>query len=105
MAPEDRSPEDREAARLRDAAASLQRAVHALEAVAAAESTSSGRRAVYAGWASHLANDWRGVALLAARAGVIRRRLPATTKNGLATCNAAAPVKHSSHGRTRDAKA
>jgi hypothetical protein len=40
--------------------------VKALEA-AAAWSGSSGRRGVYATWASHLLDDWRGVALLAAR--------------------------------------
>jgi hypothetical protein len=58
--------EDAEARQLRDAEASLQRAALALEA-AATEATSSGRRAVYAAWASHLSNDRRSVALLAAR--------------------------------------
>jgi hypothetical protein len=62
----DRGREDREARHLQDAAASVQRAAKALEA-AAAESGSSGRRGVYASWARHLLDDWRGVALLAAR--------------------------------------
>jgi hypothetical protein len=62
----ERGREDREACRLRDAAASVQRAATALEA-AAAESGSAGRRDVYASWARHLLDDWRGVALLAAR--------------------------------------
>ena len=46
--------------------ASLKRAVDELESLAATE-TDRGRQAVYRTWARHLLNDWRGIALLAAR--------------------------------------
>jgi hypothetical protein len=59
------APDDDEARRLH-AEASLHLAVLALDA-AAAESSSAGRRAVYTARASHLTNDWRCVAMLAAR--------------------------------------
>jgi hypothetical protein len=45
---------------------SLQRAVQAFTALAGT-SAFVGRRAVYSAWASRLTEDWRSVALLAAR--------------------------------------
>jgi hypothetical protein len=59
--------DDVEAQRLHEAEASLQRAVQAFTALAGS-SAFVGRRAVYTAWASHLTEDWRSVALLAARA-------------------------------------
>jgi hypothetical protein len=59
-------PDDVEAQRLHDAETSLQRAVQAFTALAGS-SAFVGRRAVYSAWASHLTEDWRSVALLAAR--------------------------------------
>jgi hypothetical protein len=59
--------DDLESRELRLAVAGLQQAQQALEALA---SKAPGHRAVYTTWARHLADDWRGVALLAARAEV-----------------------------------
>jgi hypothetical protein len=56
---------DLEARELRLAAAGLEQARQALEELAR---DAPGRRAVYAACARHLADDWRGVALFAARA-------------------------------------
>jgi hypothetical protein len=60
MAPEE------EARRLHEAETGLQRAVQALAALATSPA-SMGRRPVYSAWAAHLNEDWRSVALLAAR--------------------------------------
>jgi hypothetical protein len=57
---------EEEARRVDEAEASLQRAVQAFTALASHSGVVS-RRAVYRSWASHLTEDWRSVALLAAR--------------------------------------
>jgi hypothetical protein len=44
----------------------LNRALFELEQLTAFE-TARGRKAVYGAWAAHLRDDWRGIALLAAR--------------------------------------
>jgi hypothetical protein len=55
-----------EARRLHEAETSLQRAVQAFTALAS-DSGLVSRRPVYSAWAAHLTEDWRSVALLAAR--------------------------------------
>jgi hypothetical protein len=65
MSDDPETPESRDR-RAAIAVVSLKRAADELEALAATE-TDRGRQAVYHAWARHLLDDWRGVALLAAR--------------------------------------
>jgi hypothetical protein len=59
--------DDLDAAQLHVAAEHVQAAIAAVETATHSSTSAGPAGAVYVGWARHLTDDWRGLALLAAR--------------------------------------